>query len=284
MELDFGAIIDGLNRKPGNDVFRIVRRNGAMIETVPSIGAENILRTLFGDVEIVDAIVPLLKNLSLVYRNPFQHQMFTQMMRFKILTNVVKDQSQIDRFFEHNKQELHIRRMPLFWLQWHMAKCAKGELVVAEKYLEQGYKEAKEYERRTGRKFDRRQLDYRRAKFLMLRARQAGRAGADLFRDFKEACELTEKVLRQDDPQHYPFETLQEIEQAFENVRHNLAEVHVSLIQEWIGRLGNYAEKRLNMLPDGFQKEKAQEVLAVLASRKSVKLSPAAESEYPVRT
>jgi hypothetical protein len=86
-------------------------------------------------------------------------------MRFSILSDVVTDRGEIDRFFEHNKQEQQIRRMPLFWLQWHMAKCAAGELSVAEKFLEQGYGEAKEFERRTGKDFDRRQLDDRRAKF-----------------------------------------------------------------------------------------------------------------------
>jgi hypothetical protein len=132
---------------------------------VPSIGAQNILQNLFNDTEIVDAIVPLLKNLAATYRDPFEQRMFTQMMRFSILSDVVTDRGEIDRFFEHNKQEQQIRRMPLFWLQWHMAKCAAGELSVAEKFLEQGYGEAKEFERRTGKDFDRRQLDDRRAKF-----------------------------------------------------------------------------------------------------------------------
>jgi len=85
MELDFGAIIDGLNRRPGNDTFRLVRRRGAMIETVPSIGAQNILMNLFADSEIVNAVVPLLHNLATSYRNPFEQTIFSQMMRFSIL-------------------------------------------------------------------------------------------------------------------------------------------------------------------------------------------------------
>ena len=76
-------------------------------------------------------------------------------MRFSILSNVVTDESEIDQFFEHNKQELDIRRMPLFWLQWHMAKSSAGDLSAAEKFLEQGYVQAAKFENTTKRKFDR---------------------------------------------------------------------------------------------------------------------------------
>lgn len=267
METDYGAIIDGLNDRPGNSTFRLVRRNGGLIQTVPSIGAKNILQNLFKDAEIVDAIVPLLKNLASNYRNPFEQRMFNQMMRFSILSDVVADRNEIDRFFEHNKQELQIRRRPLFWLQWHMARCAAGEFPDAEKFLEQGYGEAKEYERRTRNKFDRRQLDDRRAKFLMLRAEKAKRDGAELFRDFKEAIELTNKILHQDDPQHYPFETIAEIVRTYEVVGHHLDDGLKRLINEWLGQLAIYARKRVGMLPSGYQMEKAQSALDYVGSR-----------------
>jgi hypothetical protein len=230
METDYGAIIDRLNARAGNDTFRLVRRTGQIIQTVPSIGAVNILQPLFDDAEIVDAIVPLLKSLAAIYRNPFEQRMFGQMMRFSILSDFVTSRDETDRFFEHNKQTLQIRRMPLFWMQWHIAKCAAGDLSVAEKLLEQGYREATEFERRTGRAFDRRQLDDRRAKFLMLRGEKTNRAGVDLFRDFKEAIELTGKILRQDDPQHYPFETLAEIVRSYGVVGHRLDDGHRELI------------------------------------------------------
>lgn len=267
METDYGAIIDRLNIRPANGTFLLVRRTGEIIQTVPSIGAQNILQNLFNDAEIVDAIVPLLKNLAPKYRNPFEQRMFNQMMRFSILSDVVTDRDEIDRFFENNKQELQIRRMPLFWLQWHMAKCAAGEFLDAEKFLEQGYNEAKEFERRTRNIFDRRQLDDRRAKFLMLRAAKANRVGAELFRDFKEAIELTGKTLHQDDPQHYPFETLVEIVRTCGAVGHHLDDGLKRLIDERLGQLAIYARKRVGMLPAGYQREKAEAALAYVGSR-----------------
>lgn len=261
METDYGAIIDGLNAKAGNDSFRLVRRTGETIQTIPSIGAQNILENLFNDAEVVDAIVPLLKNLAKNYRNPFEQRMFNQMMRFSILSDVVTDRGEVDRFFEHNKQQQQIRRMPLFWLQWHMAKCSEGDLHVAEKLLEQGYTEATEYERRTGRKFDRRQLDDRRAKFLMLRAESLNRTGANLFRDFKDAIDITGKILRQDDPQHYPFETLAGIARNYDALGHQLDDGQKSLIQGWLTQLASYARGRIGVIPAGYQRDKAQSAL-----------------------
>lgn len=261
VEMDFGFVVEGLNRKAGNDSFPIVRRKGLIVETVPAIGAQNILNKMFADSEIVNVVVPVLRILANMYRNPFGQHVFSQMMRFSILKDVVTDQDEINRFFEHNKQHEKIRRMPLFWLQWHMAKCSFGELSDAEKLLQQGYAEAEDFERRTGKKFDKRQLDDRRAKLLMLRAKTAPRGGADLFRDFKEACELTEKVIRQDDPQHYPFETLKEIVQAFSETNHKMVDVQRPIVEQWISTLGKYATKRFGMLPKGYQTGAARAAL-----------------------
>jgi hypothetical protein len=261
MKQDFGAIIDSLNRRLGNDTFRLVRRNGEIIETVPSIGAQNILKTLFSDKDIINAVVMLLHNLADVYRDPFEQRIFNQIMRYSILQNVVTEQAEIDRFFENNKQHYRIRRMPLFWLQWHMAKCAAKKFVDAETFLEQGYKEAADYERTTRKKFDKRQLDDRRAKFLMLRAKMTTRDKAELFRDFKETCDLTLKVFKQNDPQHYPFETLEQIVVTFGVTNHRLLDDHRSMIEKSITGIGEYARKRHKMLPKGYQQNKARSAL-----------------------
>lgn len=267
MEADYGAIIDELNARLGNSTFPLVRRTGDIIQTVPSIGAENILQNLFGDFEIVDAIVPLLKNLASNYRNPFERRMFSQLIRFTILSGIVTDKSEVNRFFEHNKQEPQIRRMPLFWMQWHMAKCAAGEFLDAEKFLKQGYDEAKELERRNRTDFDYRQLDDRRAKFLMLRAGNANRSRGELFRDFKEAIELTNKILRQDDPRHYPFETFAEIVRTYGALGYHLDEGLKRLIDDSLGYLEKYARGRVGMLPSGYQMDKAQAALEYVSSQ-----------------
>lgn len=135
------------------------------------------------------------------------------------------------------------------------------ELGPAEKLLEQGYREASEFERRTGKAFDRRQLDDRRAKFLMLRGEKSNRAGADLFRDFKEAIELTGKILRQDEPQYYPFETLAEVVHSYGMLGHRMDDGHRGLIGESLNQLAIYARKRVGVVPSGYQSDKAQSAL-----------------------
>ncbi len=265
MGIDYGAVVDNLNKRAGSESFRLVRRSGEIIQTVPSIGAENILRNLFNDTDIVDAIAPLLKNLSLVKRTDFEQLIFRQLMRYSILSIVVTDKEAVDHFFECNKQTPEIRRMPLFWLQWHMAKCAARELPDAEKFLEQGYTEAAKYERRTKKKFDRRQLDDRRAKFLMLRVEQSSKTGGGLSNDFKEAIALADKILRQDEPQHYPFETLAEISRTFKVTAHQLDGKQRKLIGGKIDELTAYAYKRIDVIPDGYQRDKAQSALNGIA-------------------
>jgi hypothetical protein len=258
---DFAAIIDRLNAKAGNDTFRLVRRVGGIIQTVPSIGAENILNNLIEDQEIVDTIVPVLKNLATSSRSDFEERMFNQMMRFSILTNFVSDKYEINRFFEHNKRELRIRRRPLFWLQWHMAKCAADQFPEAEKLLDQGYTEAANYEKSSGKKFDRRQLDDRRAKFFMLRASKSSRPGDMLIKEFREAIVLAEKVLRQDDPQHYPFETIYDIVRVFMEKRHQFRSEQNTTIRSKIVQLISYARTRIGVIPAGYQRDKAQSAL-----------------------
>ncbi len=261
MGIDYGAIIDSINKRSLNETFRIVRRSGDIIQTVPSIGAKNILRNLFSDAEIVESIVPVMKNLSKTRRTGFENLIFRQMMRFSILSIIVTNHKAIDQFFENNKQTLEIRRMPLFWLQWHMAKCAARELPEAEKFLEQGYIEAAAYERISKKKFDRRQLDDRRAKFLMLRGEHTNKTGGGLYNDFKEAIALADRILRQDEPQYYPFETLAEISRTFKMTGHRFDTKQRKLIASKLNELTNYANKRIGVIPSGYQREKAQSAL-----------------------
>ncbi len=261
MEIDYGALIDRINVRAGDGAFRLLRRNAGIVETIPSIGAQNILQNLFDDKEIVDTIVFVLKNLASVNRNHFEQRMFEQLMRFSILSKVVADSDAIENFFEHNKQKLQIRRRPLFWLQWHMAKCEVGSFNDAEKFLNQGYTEASEIERRTKGTYDRRQLNDRRAKFLMMRAAQTTRATADLFRDFREAILLNDKVLRQNDPQHYPFETLAEIVRTYNLVSVRLDSGHKIQIKSWLEPLVNYGRERIGVLLPGYQKGRAQSAI-----------------------
>jgi len=267
LEVDSGEIIDNLNDISKNEGFHLVRRKGQLLETVPSIGAKNILSILFDDRDIVDTIVLLLKTLAETYpRNDFENFMLKQMLRYTILNGVVEDKSQINRFFDNNTQLNAIRRMPLFWLQWHMSKVDVGDYVNAEKYLEQGYKEARDYERRTTSIWNKKQLDDRRAKFLMIRAANTDKESGELYRDFCEAFKLTAKLFHEQDLAHYPYETLYLIAKAFEKKKLTMSERLQNIIFDSLLKLKKTAESRLSVVLLGYSRSKAEKTLSHIES------------------
>lgn len=266
LEVDAGAVIDRLNKDSGdsgNNGFHLVRRNGAMLETVPSIGAKNILKNLFGDKAVVDTVVAIIKRLAQIFpRTAFEQAMLGKMMRYSILNGVVTNRDEINRFFNHNAQWPPIRRMPLFWLQWHMAKTDEGEYLTAEKYLEQGYKEADGFDRRTSNTWNRKQLDDRRAKFLMIRAANTTRTGAELFRDFKEALQLAGKLFQSKDLTHHTYETLGQIAKALEARHHDLSDRQKDLVSDGLAGLLKKAEAKVSFVAEGYQRDKADKALS----------------------
>ena len=258
LEADVGAIVDRMNHNAETQGFLLLRRMGGTLETVPSIGARNILRNLFDDRELVDVISANLVKLAQAYpRTDFENKIFNQMMRYSILSGVVRQRDQINRFFDSNTTLEPIRRMPLFWLQWHMAKVEEGEFLTAEKYLEQGYKEADEHDKRTGRKWNRRQLDDRRAKFLMTRAIAGQRTGPELLRDFRDALQLTGKLLQDHDLTHHPYETMDEISRALEARHAELQPDQRSAVLSGLGGLLTKAHARLGIVAEGHQRRVA---------------------------
>lgn len=226
----------------GNASFDILRLERGKVKTVPSIGATNTLNGIVDNQRLIRSIGSMTRTLSNKRRGEFEQRIFSQMMRYTRIQSIITldgqtDRAQVDRFFDHLSSEQSIRRMPLFWLQWHIAKSDAKEFVDAGRYLDRGYQEAEELGKRTGKKFRTIQLDDRKAKFLMDRAAYVERSAGDLFRDFKDACEITTRLLNGDSPQHYPFETLQRVTETLPKVQHRLSDPHVDLVNGWIESL-----------------------------------------------
>ena len=244
---------------------RFLRVNRGSIETVPAIGARNILAHIVEDSEIVDTIVTTLTRMSeLERRTDSERHIFTQMMRYSILSSVVHDVRQHNVFFDHVSKISYFRNEPLFWLQWHMAKIAQQEFLDAEKFLENGYRQADLWDRRRTTKYNRHQLDDRKAKFLMLRARTEERKGADLFRDFRGAITIIGRLFNQKEVTHHPFETLGLIFQVFENLEHSLLGGQSQLVKKAIGEALSLATTRRDRVPDGYQARKADDALQTM--------------------
>lgn len=262
-ERDVGAALDRLNRQGGQGAkFKLIRREGEVVKTVPSIGATNLLKEVIGAREIVDAVIQVLRQLSTQRRNSdFDRHMFRQMMRYSILSSVIDNKIQINRFFDNASKIPGCRRQILFWLQWHMAMTDQEEFVTARRYLEQAYREAKSYRQRTGYNYDTKQLDDRRAKFLMRRGRYTNISIDEVYRDFLDSCRITRQLLRREDLTHHPYETLEEIAEIFEIRSHELTE---DRCQKWsyeLRKLGGLAMSRVENLARGYQYRRANQVL-----------------------
>ena len=258
--IDAGGMLDEINR--GQIGFRLLRVGMGYVETVPSIGATNILEHIISDRDIVDSIVVVLRYLSEDGRyGDFERYIFGQMMRYSILRSVVKDHDQINRFFDNISKHRYLRSRILFWLQWHMAKTDMGEFDAAEKYLDQGYAQARQYERDTGSRYDRNHLDDRKAKFLMRRDQVIERSPVALYQDMKEACEIVFRLLRTEVLTHHPFETIEVISRTFISKREELLSVHRDPIQRKIDKLVERANASLRRVPQGYQQRRATEAL-----------------------
>ena len=95
----------------------------------------------------------------------------------------------------------------------------------------------------------------------MLRAMNSSSTGGGLHKGFNEAIVLAGKILRQDDPQHYPFETLREIVHTFEATCHRLDAKQKNSIIGKLDQLKIYARKRIGVIPQGYQRDKAQSAI-----------------------
>ena len=180
-------------------------------------------------------------------------------MRFSILSAIVSDVVEINRFFDHISKISYFRNMPLFWLQWHMAMCAQRRWPKAEEYLEMGYTAAEAYEKRRGEKYNRKHLDDRRAKFLAIRADSMMRSGADLSRDMKEALVLVGRLMHDPDLTHHPYEILLDIARVMQSrgstISGGLNEILVRQLKEVVDQ----AKSRLGAVPEGYQRSHAVE-------------------------
>lgn len=248
----------------GGPGLRIVRAEKGRLKTVPSIGASRILREIVptqNKCMIVDTVVAILRVLSeRSYSDDFERHMFTQLMRYSILSTVVDNVGEINRFFDNVSKIDYCRTRVLFWLQWHMAMVDQKRFGDAETYLKRGYTEAELFEKRNGRPYDRVQLDDRNAKFLMIRDRNE-QFRTNMIHDLREACQVTERLLRRNDLTHHSFDTLLEIVDFFERVGSQFSTELRNSGRTMITRLGDLARQRASLLDEGYPTARARQAL-----------------------
>lgn len=252
----------------GNGSFHLLRVERGLVQTIPAIGASLILREFFEDADIVSTVVLMLEKMA--QRNlrytEYERYAFAQLMRYSRLITVVEDSHEIERFFDHISKIAYFREEPLFWLQWHMSKAASGSFADAERLLDRGYAEAGNWEKRRGTPYNRKQLDDRKAKFIVLRADKTDRMPADLFRDFVRASEIVERLLRDKEITHHPFETFSGLCNLFRNKGMLLSAEQRELVGRRIMETTARADRRLSDVAEGYQAVSASKALTFAKS------------------
>lgn len=259
-EHDFLSVLNNISYQGSG--LKLVRYEGGMIKTIPSIGARNLLKSVVDSRDVVNTTIFILEKMSTsMRRTDFEQHLFSQLMRYSILSSTVSNNAEINRFFDHISKISYFRGMPLFWLQWHMAMTAQQKWGKAEEYLEMGYNCAAVYEKKKRDKYNKKQLDDRKAKFLISRAKFEMRSGVDFFRDAKESIDIVGRLMRHSDLTHHPYETLRDIVDVFQLRGATMNEYQRKIISNAICSVIDVAHKRVGMVPEGYQRIHAVEWL-----------------------
>jgi hypothetical protein len=265
--VDADGIVDKL--QDNYQGLQVLRVSGTVIKTVPSIGAENILREIVPKVQpriVVDTIVRVLNWLSFSRdKSDFEVFIFNQLMRYSLLATVVKDVSEQNRFFDNVSKIDNCRNQVLFWLQWHMAMVDQSRFVDAQTYLDRSYTEAELYERRTQNKYDRYQLDDRGAKFQMTKLLKKKPDSQDYY-EIKKACDAVERGVRRETVTHHSFETLSKIIEAYKYCESGLGVGLRGPAINMIRRVSDLAIKRVSELDEGFPKSQGTRAIELANS------------------
>ncbi len=95
-ELDFVSTLRRISAQSG--ALRLVQVNKDFAQTVPSIGARNLLRNVVETRDVVNTTIYILERLSEVTRrSDLESHIFTQLMRYSILNSVVSDTAEVNR-------------------------------------------------------------------------------------------------------------------------------------------------------------------------------------------
>ena len=204
LENDVGA---ELGRIPQSSRFELIRREGAYVRTLPSIGARELLRSIVPDAEIVATVTEVIHSLldNRRYGHTYTH-IFNQFMRYPILQGVVESKAEIDHFFDQLSIHSSVQRQTHFWLQFSMAKSDFGEFEKAEQYLENAYGIVRErYNTTHTQPF--KQLDDQKAKFL-LRSRTKSLRYDDHLEVLQEVTQIIHRILDMPELTFHIFDTL----------------------------------------------------------------------------
>ena len=239
--------------------FKLMRIYRDTLRTVPSLGARAILTDIIPASDpriVVDTVVEMLRSLGGTTRQGQMVSVFQQLMRYSVISKVVLDTAERNRFFDNVSKIDSCRSYVLFWVQWHMAMVDQKRWNEAEIYLERSYTEADNHDRRklTGPKFDRFQIDDRKSKFLMIRDTET-QFRPQMIKDVEQACLIAHRLMAHKDMSHHPFDTLSEIVKFLQVHGPRFSPIFQDNTRKWLAELTALAEKRKGMLATQYRQD-----------------------------
>jgi hypothetical protein len=85
------------------------------------------------------------------------------------------------------------------------------------------------------------------------------RAGAELFRDMKEALDIVGRLIRDSELTHHPYETLLEIVKVINSRRNTIIEVQEQVLVGQLNAMVALAKAKLVFVPEGYQRSHAED-------------------------
>lgn len=197
-----GLAYQAYQRLSGDEVVRQILniQSGVALFRSPVI-ARAVLSGVNVATTVTDVIVDCVKEAHLAARgDPYMRVIAREFTRFANLERVLPAQRKgvaLQNFYEMLKSVPSIRRDPLFWLQYAMARLSLGELEVARRYFEQSYSIAK----RTN--FDTYQIDNHYCRLLLREAEETENSHT-AYTKVDETIEILKRQVQREN-RHYPY-------------------------------------------------------------------------------
>ena len=215
-------------------------------DVIPGVNAREALKSLFDPKTVTSAIIEAVEALEDVrHVFPFK-QVFTQMMRYTQLKQVVADDDQKNRFFDRLSELKFCRNHFLFWLQWSMAMRDQGQWQKASQYLNEAYGRVGLIEN-----FDTLHLDDQKAG-LLLGSISEKCSSVEALQKFREASTLLIRSINGGggETSHNYRTIVKSFDVFFQKVGHNLSKEHKKLLGSSLNHLKKLIENKIKNHPD----------------------------------
>lgn len=234
-------------------------------ELLPSVSTREALRQFFDSKTVTDVIVEAVKSLENVRFDASFKRVFTELMRYTQLKQVVTDFDQQDRFFDRLSELWFCNNHVLFWLQWSMAMRDHGEWGRAEQYLSEAYGRGKNFAN-----FDSTHLDDQKAG-LLLDSVRTNAGSAEYLRRFNEACNLLGNSMRSGAITSHNYLTVNKsFDVFFSKAMTELIPIHVGIMKKVALNLEKQVQQKLKSQPEGFIKTSMEDAAASI--QRAIKL------------